>query len=68
MSNDSPLDHRIVSEYREMPDLALTVWQAARLWSLEQPRARRVLEDLERTGALRQNGAGQYLLGRAPVI
>jgi len=51
-----------------MPDLALTVWQAARLWSLEQPRARRVLEDLERKGALRQNGAGQNLLGRAPVI
>ena len=68
MSNDSPLAHRIVSEYREMPDLALTVWQAARLWSLEQPRARRVLEDLERKGVLRQNGAGQYLLGRAPVI
>lgn len=64
MTDDIPLADRIVAEYQEMPDLALTVWQAARLWCLDPSRAVRVLENLERLGILRQNGAGQYLRGR----
>lgn len=67
MTDDIPITHRIVAEYQEMPDLALTAWQAARLWCLDPPRAVRVLEDLERLGILRQNSAGQYLLGRTAV-
>lgn len=63
MPNDSPVAHRIVSEYQEMPDLAPTAWQASRLWRLDPERARHVLEHLQRAGILRQNRAGQYLLG-----
>lgn len=62
MSHDATLAGRIAAEYREMPGMALTLGQAARLWCLDHVRAARVLEQLVQAGVLTQNTAGRYLL------
>lgn len=62
VSHDASLAGRIAAEYREMPGMALTLGQAARLWCLDQVRAAQVLEHLEKEGVLRQNASGRYLL------
>ena len=53
---------RIGGEYREMPDLMLTVPQAARLWGLETTTAERVLDDLCRHRLLTRTPGGSYRL------
>lgn len=59
---DYILTTRIVSEYREMPGLHLTPYQAARLWNVE-PRACAVLLDrLVAEGHLRRTAQGKYAL------
>lgn len=62
LSIEGGLHHRIYQEYREMPGLCLTVWQAARLWALEPPEAARILEQLERGGMLKRTLQGTYCL------
>jgi hypothetical protein len=43
---------RVRSDYFELPNLKLTVAQAARLWSVGQDLAHSVLEDLTAVGFL----------------
>jgi len=50
----------VVSAYREMPGLTLTLGQAARLFGLRDVTCRSVLEDLVRDGRLRRLHNGQY--------
>jgi hypothetical protein len=52
---------RVRGEYREMPGLALTVQQAQRLWSLDQPTCERVFEELVLARFLRRTAAGRYV-------
>ena len=47
---------RVLSEYREMPGLHLTLPQAARLFSLDRTRCALVLSTLVKRGALVTNG------------
>jgi hypothetical protein len=49
---------RVLSEYREMPGLNLTLPQAARLFSLDRTRCAHVLSTLVKRGALVTNGLG----------
>jgi DNA-binding IclR family transcriptional regulator len=53
---------RIVSEFREMPGLSLTVAEAARLWDLDTLETARILEQLERAGVLKRAARGTYHL------
>ena len=46
--------NRIRADYREMPGLALTIDQAARLWQMERELAGTVLRQLIREGFLRE--------------
>lgn len=50
----------IVGTYREMPGLCLHLNQAARLFGLQVATCQIVLDDLVRTGHLRQAADGQY--------
>jgi DNA-binding IclR family transcriptional regulator len=59
---EGSLHHRIYGEYREMPGLCLTIWQAAKLWGLDTPEATRILEQLERAGLLKRTAQGTYCL------
>lgn len=59
------LVRRIRSEFVEMPGLRLTVAQAARLWSLDQPTSAHILDDLAVTGFLARNREGAYLRASA---
>lgn len=47
---------RILAEFREMPGLTLTLWQAARLFNLELRDCERVLQKLVEDGLLTTNG------------
>lgn len=49
----SPLVCRIQSEFREMPDLQLTLPQAARLWGLEIEACEQVVAQLVEQAFLR---------------
>ena len=49
---------RVLSEYREMPGLNLTLPQAARLFSLDRTRCAHVRSTLVKRGALVTNGLG----------
>lgn len=53
---DDDLRVRIAAEYREMPELKLTLAQAARLFSLDPVRCERVLDALVRRGVLTTDG------------
>lgn len=55
---------RVVAEYREMPGLALTVSQAARLWGVRPPDADWILRELTATGFLSRTTAGAYVMNR----
>jgi hypothetical protein len=46
------LGTRVVSEFREMPGLCITIEQAARLFSVDVLRCRDVLDTLVRSGVL----------------
>lgn len=51
---------RIQAEYREMPGLALTLSQAARLFGVNAHESPRVLSDLMACGFLRRDQTGAY--------
>ena len=53
---DEDLCLRVLSEYREMPGLNLTLPQAARLFNLDRTRCAHVLSTLVERGALVTNG------------
>jgi len=55
---DRALCTRIVGEYLEMPGLSVTLPQACRLWSIDPPRCRQLLETLTASGFLRKSGDG----------
>jgi len=52
---------RIGGEYREMPGLQLTIAQACRLWQIDQPTCKTVLEQLIHEDFLRQIPNGTYI-------
>ena len=52
--------NRIGSEYREMPDLKLTLLQAARLWGIDCATAERVLDQLCAHRLLARTADGAY--------
>jgi predicted transcriptional regulator of viral defense system len=51
---------RVRAEYLEMPELSLTVRQAARLWNLDPSLCRHVLERLAQGGFLAATRRGVY--------
>jgi hypothetical protein len=54
------LVNRIKAEYRELPGLQLTPWQAQRLWGLDQVQCEAILEVLVETSFLRKTKNGAY--------
>ncbi len=60
---DAKLVTRILSEFREMPGLCLTVAQAARLWGMDLDRCLRLLQRLVAAGRLRCLPQGRYVAG-----
>ena len=54
------LVNRIKAEYRELPGLQLTPWQAQRLWGLDQVQCDAILEVLVETSFLRKTKNGAY--------
>lgn len=63
----TPVDtlQMIRGEFREMPDLRLTIPQAARLWNMDTLVAKSLLDTLADTGLLERTPEGRYLrLGR----
>ena len=55
---------RVASEFREMPGLALTIHQAARLFHLGAQECWQVLDQLQRDGVIERTPAGVYRLAR----
>jgi hypothetical protein len=69
MSNIAKLIDRARAEFVEMPGLALTLPQAARLWNLELEDCRSVLDVLTNAGFLRWTPARTVVrTGRALVV
>jgi hypothetical protein len=60
-SPSSPSLTRIRAEYLEMPGLALTLVQAARLWGTECPVVEPLLRSLVDSGFLWRTDGGQYV-------
>lgn len=54
------------AEYLEMPGLALTVQQAARLWHLDVAQSERVLRELVDGGLLLRDRKGAYRRRECP--
>jgi hypothetical protein len=52
---------RIEMEYREMPDLKLTFWQARRLWNLEDQVCEAALAKLVAARFLARTADGRYI-------
>jgi hypothetical protein len=52
---------RVRGEYHEMPGLRLTFAQACRLWQIEAPTCKIVLEQLVREGFLDETQDGAYI-------
>ncbi len=57
---------RIENEFRELPGLRLTRWQAARLWSLEPTECEIVLQRMVAARVLRETRDG-YVAGQIPA-
>jgi hypothetical protein len=57
---------RIESEFRELPGLRLTRWQAARLWSLDMIECEAVLNRMVAARVLRETPEG-YVAGHIPA-
>jgi hypothetical protein len=55
------LRRRIQAEYREMPGLKLTLWQAGRLWNEPYAVCQAALASLVRSGFLREAKDGHFL-------
>ena len=59
---------RIRGDFREMPGLALSLYQAQRMWNLHRNECERLLDDLVGTGFLTCTPLGVFMLadsGRA---
>jgi hypothetical protein len=56
-----PALERVRSEFREMPGLRLTPWQAQRLFGLEPARCDSVMRALVAAGYLAKTRAGAYM-------
>jgi hypothetical protein len=54
--DDADLLSRVGAEFQEMPDLAVTIAEAARLFAVDLPRCRRILERLVARGVLATDG------------
>ena len=54
--DDADLLRRVSAEFDEMPDLTVTAVEASRLFALELPRCRRILERLVAGGVLFTDG------------
>jgi hypothetical protein len=48
-------------EYEELPDLALTGWQAQQLWQLSEELCERAMARLTRSGFLAVSADGRYV-------
>ncbi len=57
---DDRLLQRVCGEFLEMPGLRLTCKQAQRLWGLDEPTCRDLLEYLVDAEFLRPSGHGMY--------
>ena len=57
---------RIENEFRELPGLRLTRWQAARLWSLDAAECDVVLKRMVAARVLRETHEG-YVAGQIPA-
>lgn len=66
MTSDADLLSRVRGEYLEMPGLALTVEQAGRLWGVDAPTSRRLLDALVDREFLRRTG-DRYLRAEMPA-
>jgi hypothetical protein len=55
--DDRSLYLRVRGEFREMPELALTLEQVARLFTIDRDVCQRVLASLVRDGVLRTRGS-----------
>lgn len=53
---DAELLRRVSAEFHEMPDLTLTVAQAARFFAVDHARCRRILDTLVNRGTLSSDG------------
>ena len=60
---DGALHARIESEFREMPGLKLTLWQASRLFNIEPAQCEQLFGLLVETGALCRQGQMFMLTG-----
>ena len=60
---EGDLRTRVSCEFLEMPGLRLTVAQAARLFSLDRERCRRLLESLVQNGVLTTDGTVYQVAG-----
>ena len=58
---------RVMSEYREMPGLLLTLSQASRLWQVECRHCEAVLAGLVREGWLCRTPDGAYVMNAGRV-
>lgn len=56
------LEHRVRSEFLEMPGLCLTAAQASRLWALDPSTSEQILKELVAAGFLACTRRGRYLL------
>ena len=54
---------RVRGEYREMPGLSLTEYQAQRLWGLDADICRALFDALTQTGFLHRTEGGAYVRG-----
>ena len=61
MHNLDDATTRIEMEYREMPDLKLTFWQARRLWNLEDDVCEAALARLVAAKVLSRTSDGRYI-------
>ena len=59
-SSLQPIVDRVCGEYLEMPGLRLTLRQAQRLWGLDEPTCRLILNELLQAGFLRQTYDGRF--------
>jgi hypothetical protein len=62
-ASDSDLLLRVSSEFQEMPDLAITVGEASRLFDVDRQRCRRILDTLVSDGVLTTDGRVFALVG-----
>lgn len=59
--SDGALLRRIVTDYREMPGLSVTVDQAVRLWGIDADRCHALLQALVARRILRRTTRGHYV-------